>query len=103
VGETTKLDFWTELAQSLRTADRVLAGIGPERATEPIPLWHTIRRDPPRPDWYLVIARLDDGERAGEYVVQRDHWAPDPYVCWAGEDRFGRALPGSVVAWAEEP
>jgi hypothetical protein len=44
-----------------------------------------------------VIARLDDGA----YEVQRDHW--DALLAWHGEDRVGRALPGSVVAWAEEP
>jgi hypothetical protein len=93
-------DFWTELAQSLRTADRVLAGLGPERAPDPIPLWHDARTPPPEPGRYLVIARLDDGS----YEVQRDRWRP---IGWHGEGWGGGCCgdiqPGSVVAWAEEP
>lgn len=66
---------------------------------DPIPLWHDAWRDPP-PEFgrYLVIAQLD----GGEYVVQRDCWS-ERMGGWDGGISDGEPLPGSVVAWAEEP
>lgn len=62
-----------------------------------IPVWHDARNLPPEPGWYLVIALVEDVD----YVVQRDCWS---VMCgWDGGLSVGEPLPGSVVAWAEEP
>lgn len=63
-----------------------------------IPVWHDARNPPPEPGWYLVIALVEDVD----YVVQRDCWSLR--MCgWDGGISVGEPLPGSVVAWAEEP
>lgn len=65
---------------------------------DPCPIWHDASETPPEPGRYLVLAQLD----GGEYVVQGDVWSA-PMGGWDGGISDGELLPGSVVAWAEEP
>lgn len=68
-----------------------------------IPLWHDDREPPPEPGWYLVIALLP----GGGYVAQRDFFRRPSRLFPGTWDRGWTyapdPLPGSVVAWAEEP
>jgi hypothetical protein len=69
---------------------------------DPIPLWRDASEPPPEPGRYLVISRLYEGPRDGDYVVQSDVWSARSGG-WDGGISDGEPLPGSVVAWAEEP